>query len=174
MSVKNNEDPGSMHQPGIAMVVGPDEGESYWQPVPANGFVRTLLNQVSTGASVNFSAGTQTVAAGCRVREHFHDDREEVIFVTEGEGVAIVDGVEHPLSPGSCLFLGKSRKHSFVSAGAQPLSFFWILMPGGLDDFFRQIGRERQPGEPAPEPFERPADIDRIEANTVFGWTAKT
>lgn len=47
-------------------------------------------------------------------------------------------------------------------------------MPGGLDDFFRQIGRVRQPGEPAPQSFARPADIDRIEANTVFGWTAKS
>lgn len=174
MSVKIDRNQEPRHQPGVAVVVGPSEGESYWQPVPANGFVRTLLNQANTGASFDFSAGTQTVAPGCRVREHFHDDREEVIFITEGEGVAIVDGIEHSLSPGACLFLGKSRKHSFVSAGAQPLSFFWMLMPGGLDDFFRQIGRVRQPEDAAPEPFDRPADIERIEANTVFGWTAKT
>ncbi|AZR84111.1 Uncharacterized conserved protein%2C contains double-stranded beta-helix domain [Bordetella pertussis] len=162
------------HEPGIAVVVGPDEGDSFWQPVPANGFVRTLLNRANTGASVDFSAGTQTVAPGCHVREHFHDDREEVIFITEGTGTALIDGVEHPLAPGACLFLGKSRKHSFLNAGPEPLSFFWILMPGGLDDFFRQIGRMRQPGEPAPQSFARPADIDRIEANTVFGWTAKS
>lgn len=47
-------------------------------------------------------------------------------------------------------------------------------MPGGLDDFFRQIGRPRAPGESAPAPFPRPDDIERIEANTVFGWTAKS
>jgi len=162
----------SASTPGVAVVLGPQDGESYWQPVPANGFVRTLLNHANTGAATEFSAGTQTVAPGCYVREHSHDDREEIIYITAGTGVAIVDGVEHALAPGACLFLGKSRKHSFVSAADAPLSFFWVLMPGGLDDFFRQIGRPRQHGEAAPAPFARPADIARIEANTVFGWTA--
>lgn len=164
----------SEHQPGVAVVIGPDEGDSYWQPVPANGFVRTLLNRANTGASMDFSAGTQTVAPGCHVREHFHDDREEVIYVTEGRGVAVVDGTEYAMAPGTCLFLGKQRKHRFLNDGTQPLTFFWMLMPGGLDDFFRQIGRPRVPGESAPAPFPRPDDIERIEANTVFGWTAKS
>lgn len=106
------------------MVIGPDEGDSYWQPVPANGFVRTLLNRANTGASMDFSAGTQTVAPGCHVREHFHDDREEVIYVTEGRGVAVVDGTEYAMAPGTCLFLGKQRKHRFLNDGAQPLTFF--------------------------------------------------
>ena len=44
------------------------------------------------------------------------------------------------------------------------------MMPGGddgLDDFFARIGRPRKPGEPAPEPFARPADVEQIEAATV-------
>lgn len=43
-------------------------------------------------------------------------------------------------------------------------------MPGGLEDFFAAIGRERKAGEPAPEPFPRPADVEAIEKRTVFGW----
>jgi hypothetical protein len=35
----------------------------------------------------------------------------------------------------------------------------WTYLPPGLDDFFAAIGRPRRPGEPAPEPFERPADV---------------
>jgi hypothetical protein len=45
------------------------------------------------------------------------------------------------------------------------------MIPGGddgLDDFFARIGRTRKPGEPAPEPFPRPTDVDQIEAATVF------
>ncbi len=49
------------------------------------------------------------------------------------------------------------------------MSFVWFLMPGGLEDFFAAIGRERVPGEP-PEPFPRPADVAEIEKRTVFGW----
>lgn len=41
-------------------------------------------------------------------------------------------------------------------------------MPGGLEDFFAATGRERTPGEAAPEPFVRPADAKEIEAKTVF------
>ena len=37
-----------------------------------------------------------------------------------------------------------------------------------LEDFFEAIGRPKLPGQPAPEPFPRPADALRIEAETVF------
>jgi hypothetical protein len=57
-------------------IVGPNEGDFYWQPVPANGFIRNILSQATTGSDANFSIGTQTVAPGCFVREHTHA-REE-------------------------------------------------------------------------------------------------
>jgi hypothetical protein len=38
-----------------------------------------------------------------------------------------------------------------------------------LDYFFAAIGRPRRPGEPAPEPFERPADVHAIEARIGYG-----
>ena len=44
----------------------------------------------------------------------------------------------------------------------------WVLMPGGLEDFFQAIGRPRTAGEPAPEPFARPYNVEEIERRTVF------
>ena len=55
-----------------------------------------------------------------------------------------------------------------------PLTFLWLLMPGGLEDFFEAIGRERDPEQPAPEPFPRPENVAEIERNTVFGWAKQT
>ncbi|MGE0525253.1 MAG: hypothetical protein AB7O60_19765, partial [Variibacter sp.] len=52
----------------------------------------------------------------------------------------------------------------------EPMTFVVLLLPGGLDKFFAEIGRKRTPGEPAPEPFPRPENIAEIEARTVFGW----
>ena len=66
----------SEHQPGVAVVIGPDEGDSYWQPVPANGFVRTLLNRANTVASMDFSAGTQTLP-------HVQSGKLKLLAVTE-------------------------------------------------------------------------------------------
>ncbi len=44
----------------------------------------------------------------------------------------------------------------------------WVLMPGGLEDFFQAIGRPRTPGEPAPPPFPRPENVEEIERATVY------
>ena len=88
-------------------IVGPEGGEFFWQPVPANGFIRNILSQAATGADANFSIGTQTVAPRCFVREHTHAREEEIIVVLEGRGVARIDGVGHPLEKGSAVFVDK-------------------------------------------------------------------
>ncbi|HEX8166336.1 MAG TPA: cupin domain-containing protein [Beijerinckiaceae bacterium] len=155
-------------------IVGPQEGDFFWQPVPANGFVRNILSRATTGAAADFSIGTQTVAPGCFIREHTHAREEEIIVVLEGRGVARVDGVEHPIEKGSAVYIDRNRRHHFLNPHAEPMTFLWILLPGGLDRFFAEIGRPMAPGDPAPEPFPRPDNIAEIEARTVFGWTDKS
>lgn len=154
----------------VAFVLGPDEGESYWQPVPANGFIRNILSQAKCRSETPFSLGTQTVAPQSFIREHTHDRHEECIHVVSGRGIARVDGVEHVLEVGSTVWVGLNRKHHFLNPHDEPMTFVWLLLPGGLDDFFAQIGRPKEPGRPAPEPFPRPADVEEIERRTVFGW----
>ncbi|MCO6415612.1 cupin domain-containing protein [Siccirubricoccus sp. KC 17139] len=161
--------PDASPSPARLVIRQPEEAPSYWQPVPANGFVRCLLDQASTGSETPFAMGTQTVAPGCHVREHLHDANEEVIFVLEGEGEAHIEGAVHPMKPGGIFFFPRSRAHSFHNTGAGPLTFCWVIMPGGLETFFARIGRERRPGEPAPSPFPRPENVRQIEAETVFG-----
>ena len=165
--------PKTSSETGEARVLGPQDGESYWQPVPANGYVRNLFSDKAVASHNRFALGTQTVAPGCFIREHTHDRNEEIIFVVSGRGFVKLDGVEQPLEPGSCVFLGYNRRHQFINPGPEPLTFVWYFMPGGLGDFFREIGRPRQPGEPEPEPFARPDNVAEIEARTVFGWTDK-
>ena len=146
-------------------VLQPGEGKSYWQPVPANGFVEV---KISADANSAYDCGIQSVAVGGRVREHAHDSQQELIMVYQGSGTAVVDGCEHPMQPGTLLQLAPLSRHQFINTGAEELRFYWLLMPGGLADFFAAIGRERQPGEPAPTPFPRPDDVAAIEASTVF------
>jgi quercetin dioxygenase-like cupin family protein len=133
-----------------------------------------ILNQATTGGAANFSLGTQTVAPQCFIREHTHSDNEEVIHVVAGRGVARIDGVEQPMEIGTTVYIGRGIKHHFLNLNDQPMTFLWLMLPGGLDRFFAEIGRERSPGQPAPEPFPRPANVAEIEARTVFGWTDKS
>ncbi|MCB2052835.1 MAG: cupin domain-containing protein [Geminicoccaceae bacterium] len=156
---------------GDARLLGPEEGAGFWQPVPANGHVRTLFSDTTVRSDARFAMGTQTVAPGCFIREHTHDRNEEIIYVVSGRGHLRLDGEERAIEPGSAVFIGRDRRHGFVASGREPLTFVWYFMPGGLDAFFAAIGRPRTPGEPAPEPFPRPENVAEIERRTVFGWT---
>ena len=147
---------------GHAVVVQPAEGTSYWQPVPANGHADPRLTPAVTGFDT-LSMGYQTIAPGGRVREHSHGDQIELQICFRGRGHVVVDGVSHPLVPGTACFLGYDVKHEIVNEGADDLVMLWVITPPGLEDFFKAIGRPHTPGEPAPQPFARPDDVIAIE-----------
>lgn len=150
-----------------ATILQPDDGPSYWQPVPANGHVTVKISpEIWDGP---FSLGIQEVAPGSHIRLHAHDRHREVMFVWQGSGTAVVAGERHPMRPGTVIVLPFNVEHMFINDAADaPLRLLWIMAPHGLEDFFAAIGRKRSPGEPAPAPFPRPEDVRAIEARTVF------
>ena len=155
-------------EPGAAFVRQPDEGESFWQPVPANGYAEVRVSKRDSPKIQGFSSGIQVIAPGCHIREHQHGTEQELLFFFEGRGKVLVNGVEHPVRPGTTAYLGPWNKHKIVNDSDADLKMLWVLVPGGLEDFFQAIGRLRTPGEPAPAPFPRPENVERIERDTVF------
>lgn len=149
-----------------AVVLGPEDGASYWQPVPANGHVIVKLTpEVWDGP---FSLGVQVVAPGCYIRKHIHDHNREVVFVWQGKGTVTIEGVDHAMEPGTVVCLPMGIEHMFTNTGQDDLKLIWTMAPHGLEQFFAEIGRPRTPGEPTPEPFPRPDNVLEIEARTVF------
>ena len=142
---------------GHAVVVQPDEGTSYWQPLPANGFAEPKLIPDRTGYD-GLSMGFQTIAPGCHVHAHSHGTNAEFLTCFSGSGRLLVDGVEHPFGPRTTCFLGSEVTHEIRNDGEAPLVLQWVIAPGGLERYFATVGRPRQPGETAPEPFERAPD----------------
>ena len=153
-----------------AVVMQPGDGPSYWQPVPANGHADPTLYPENTRFP-GLSMGFQTVAPASRIREHAHDDQIELQICFRGRGRVVVDGVSHDLVPGTACFLGPDVKHEIRNEGPEELVMLWVVSPSGLEDFFRVIGRTRQPGEPAPAPFERPGDVVRKERSAGLSYT---
>jgi quercetin dioxygenase-like cupin family protein len=147
---------------GRAVVVQPEEGASYWQPVPANGHADPKLTPATTGFE-GLAMGYQTIAPGSRVREHSHGDQIELQICWRGRGRVVVDGVSHPLTPGTACFLGYDVKHEILNEGPDDLVMMWVITPPGLEDFFKTIGRPRQAGDPTPAPFARPTDVVAVE-----------
>ena len=60
--------------PGI--VLQPEEGQSYWQPIWANGYSIIKLSPKHAGPG-NVAMGVQVIAPGGYVREHSHDPNQE-------------------------------------------------------------------------------------------------
>jgi len=159
---------------GDLLVLVPGEGEHHWQPVPANGHITIKLAPDLVRMDHPVGLGTQTVPPGCYVREHLHDRNEEVLFFLSGRGRAVLDGVEHAAEPGTMIYVGKNRPHTFINDGEADLHWLWLIVPNGLETFFRAIGRSRGAGQAAPAPFPRPNNVRELELNTVFGSTPQT
>jgi quercetin dioxygenase-like cupin family protein len=147
---------------GHAVVVQPGTGASYWQPVPANGHADPALHPAVTRFE-GLSMGYQTIAPGGRIREHSHGDQVELQICFRGRGRVVVEGVSHPLVPGTACFLGYDVRHEILNESDGELVLLWVVAPPGLEHFFEAIGRPRRPGEPSPEPFARPSDVVAIE-----------
>ena len=150
------------------LVIRPGAEESYWQPVPANGFASVHVAPHLVEMQRAFSVGTQTVPPGGHVRLHAHAEAEEVLHIVHGHGKAIIEGDEHRLEPGTTIFLGPLQSHTLINDGTTELHWVWFFVPSGLEEFFKAIGRPCQPGEPAPAQFARPDDVLEIEANMGF------
>ncbi|AFT90296.1 cupin domain-containing protein [Paraburkholderia phenoliruptrix] len=157
------------------LITRPEDAESYWQPLPANGYVSVHVAPHLTKMDAPVAAGTQTLGKGSYVRDHSHDRNEEVLHFLRGKGKVVIDGkATYEVTPGTTLFLGKGCTHTFINESeTDEMHWVWFMNPAGLESFFKQIGRPRVPGELPPEPFARPANVAEIEANTVFAAPRK-
>jgi len=148
-------------------VLGPDEGRSYWQPLPSRGYVEVILDPSNTPYD-GFSSGIQVLPPGCSVREHGHQRNHELLFIYEGTGTCTIEDETYDLVPGTTVLFGRHARHLVVNDGDVDMKIFWVFLPPGLEDWFHAIGRPRAPGEPMPEAFARPDDVADVQARLRF------
>ncbi len=155
------------HAKGPVVVLGPDEGESFWQPLPSRGYIVNNLTPYNTPYD-SFSMGIQVLEPGAHIRRHAHERQHEVLFCYAGEGWAEVDGQRYEVRPETTILIGRAVQHKVQNTGSTQMRMLWMIAPAGLEDWFRAIGRPRRPGEAMPAPFERPADVAEIQARQRF------
>jgi mannose-6-phosphate isomerase-like protein (cupin superfamily) len=149
------------------MISAPEDGESLWQPLPSRGYVTVKFTPTNTPYE-DFCAGVQLLPPGCHIREHGHQRNHELVFVHEGTGTVTIDGVTTPLEPGSSVLFCRDAVHRIDNTGSIDMKLFWVFMPPGLDDWFRAIGRPRQPGDAMPDAFARPENVTEIQQRMRF------
>ncbi|MEM1261285.1 MAG: cupin domain-containing protein [Pseudomonadota bacterium] len=148
-------------------VIGPDKGESWWQPLPSSGFVTLNLTPDNMPYD-GFTSGIQSLPPGRLVREHGHTRNHELVFVYEGTGRAIIEEHEYPLTKGSTVLFGRYARHIIENTGDVDMKMFWVFMPPGLEHWFRGIGKPREAGESMPEPFPRPDGVEGLMESLRF------
>ena len=58
-----------------------------------------------------------------------HAHVEQLIFIASGQGKAIVNGVETPLSAGAVLVATPLARHNVVNTGSEPLRIYTVYAP---------------------------------------------
>jgi quercetin dioxygenase-like cupin family protein len=101
---------------GPGIVLQPEEGQSYWQPIWANGYSIVKLSPKHAGPD-NLAMGIQVIAPGGYVREHSHTPNQEILFCFAGKGTIIVDGVPHPFVPGTTVYAAPGVRRRIAGEG---------------------------------------------------------
>jgi mannose-6-phosphate isomerase-like protein (cupin superfamily) len=67
-----------------------------------------------------------------RARLHRHA-QAEVYYILAGTGVISIDGVEHPLVPGTCAFVPGDALHGAWATGEAPLRILYVFAADAFD-----------------------------------------
>src|SRR5262249_54751797 len=88
----------SEHQKGVVIALAPEDGESFWQPLPSTGYVINKINPYNAPYD-SFSTGLQILEPGAHIRRHAHERSHELLFCYRGTGQADIDGELYDVLP---------------------------------------------------------------------------
>jgi quercetin dioxygenase-like cupin family protein len=116
----------------------------YVLPAGAGEVIRRKGNTVTvkvdprTG-SPGMAMGTQALEPGVGIPVHMHEHEDEVLFVHDGRGVAVLGGQRKEVGRGDTVFIPHGVWHGVESSG-EAVELLWVVTPPGLEDFFRETG----------------------------------
>ena len=104
------------------------------QPVAVEGAKDVRIRWLVHGpdGAKNFYLRQFELAPGGHTPKHAHAYEHEV-FVLEGSGAVLEGDIEHPLRPGTVVYVPPSQVHQFRNTGPGPLKFL-CLIPHPLRD----------------------------------------
>ena len=90
----------------------------------ANGFFRQVL---STGTHAQVVV--MSIPPHGEIGEEVHQHVDQVLAFVAGEGVAILEGDESPVSPDRLVHVPAGMRHNFVNRGSVDLRLFTVYAP---------------------------------------------
>lgn len=81
---------------------------------------------------LNFRVGCYR--PGSSAKPHSHEDAENIFYILQGRGIAVLDGERYPVGPGTLIFIPPKVEHSLFSTGEENLIFVFVASPPALFD----------------------------------------
>jgi Mannose-6-phosphate isomerase len=117
-------------------IVAPDLGSSPegWNEPDGRGVVgwQTMISGDTTPTDA-LTCGLATVAPGGFLALHRHEPAE-IYLVHEGEGIVTIDGVEHRVKKGDCVYIPSMAEHGCRQAGEGAFRFFYVFSRDAFSD----------------------------------------
>lgn len=88
-----------------------------------------LLVGPETLGSGNLNFGITEVPPGTMMDFHVHQDSEEIIYILEGRGEAVVGDRAEEIEPGTAIYLPRGASHSINNKSDQTMRFTFCFSP---------------------------------------------
>jgi quercetin dioxygenase-like cupin family protein len=143
--------------PEEVIVRKPDEGTAYWM---LGGLYEVKASGSETGGAATIME--MTLPAGSGPPPHTHPGSESV-YVLEGQLRYNINGEDFEGGPGSFFHIPKGVVENFEPAGDSPARILVVYTPGGIDQFFAEVG-EIATTRAIPPPLEEAPDLETVAA----------
>jgi quercetin dioxygenase-like cupin family protein len=108
-------------------------------PLAALGTIHKISSTVTTGRLAVIEHGLAPRHLGVPMHRHWRED--ELSIVIAGTLGVLLDEQEVVADAGSYLWKPRGQWHTFWNAGDTDLRFIELLVPGGLEGYFRSLSR---------------------------------
>lgn len=135
--------------------VAPGEGRKLW-------VAEELMTFVASGEETGgrYALTDSTVPPGGEAPLHIHHREDEAFWVLEGELEITAGDRKFEASAGTFVHLPRSVAHTYKNFGPGPARFLTLMVPAGLEKFFKEMGKPATE-QISPPPFGE-ADIERL------------
>ena len=135
------------HDPSKIIHVPPGGGHSFW----VFGDVDDIKTEAKdTNGEMTFVETTVPPHSGPPL--HIHTRESESIYVLDGRIRVIANGLDFHLEPGGFVYMPKNSIHRFENAADEESRILLILLPAGIEGYFKELGTPKVEGVPSPGP----------------------
>jgi mannose-6-phosphate isomerase-like protein (cupin superfamily) len=115
-------------------VLQANEGETLQRP----GGQIVIKADPRTGSG-RLAVGTQQLYVGSGIRLHRHEGEDEVLWIQEGSGTAIIGDTRKTVDKGAFVYVPQGVWHGLENPKNE-VRLLWMVSPPGLENFFREVG----------------------------------